>query len=182
MWIIGRGNVIIIIFFRWCFFLEVESPRALPAAMVLYVREKRCLIDKLDKLLWTTLQTSVAIDSSALPSLRRGHLCANDAAYRTRHSAGTMRHGPFHCIAPRLTSLVHMASLRSKLHFRLSFPCTASDDTHQIDFTDLSHNISIVCMYVYVLAVCTEGYSWSTMAGLVYIFVLNGAILNLIFK
>ena len=169
-------------FFFCLFFLEVESPRALPAAMVLYVWEKCCLIDKLDKLLWTTFQTGVAIDSSALPSLRRGHLCAND--YRTHRSAGTMGHGPFHCLSPWLTS-----GARGLLtFFAKSAPPSAVNPQHSQwqhtsnRFNWLNHNISIVCMYVYVLAVCTEGYSWSTMAGLAYIFVVNGAILNLIFK
>lgn len=110
---------------------------------------------------------------------------ANDPAYRTHHSAGTMGHGPFHCITPWLTSLVHMAcrlSLRRKPHPRLSFPCTASDDTHQIDFTDwITISVLCVCMFM-CWQLCTEGCSWSTVAGLVYIFVLNGAILNLIFK
>lgn len=114
MWITGKGNIIIIIigvyfvvFFCFCFFFEVESPRVLPAAMVLYVREKSCLTDELDKLLWTTLRTSVVTDLSALPGLGRGDLRANDPAYSTHHSSGTRGHGPFHCITPLLTSGAH---------------------------------------------------------------------------
>lgn len=200
MWITGRGNIIIIffvdvvLFYFFVFVLFFFSSRwkALELYLLLwflYVREKCCLIDKLDKLLWTTLQTRVVIDRSALPSLQAWPpLCKRPPpppAYRTHHSAGTMGHEPFHCITPRLTSLVHMAcrlSLRSKPHPRLSFPCTGRDDTHLIGFTDgITISVLCVCMFMcwqYVLK-DFHGQQWQ---GLVYIFVVNGAILNLIFK
>lgn len=153
MWITGGGNIIIIIFSLMFFFSS--RWKALELYLLLWFcmwgRNVVSLI-KLDKLLWTTFQTSVVIDSSALPSLRGGHVCANDLAHRTHHSAGTMRHGPFHCITPWLTSLVHMAcrlSVRSKAHPRLSFPCTAADDTQQIDFTDwITISVLCVCMFM----------------------------------
>lgn len=142
-----------IFFCLFFFFLEVKSPRALPAAMVLYVREKCCLIDKLDKLLWTTLQTSVVIERSALPSLQAWPpLCKATPPTEPIIQLVQMGHGPFHCITPWLTSLVHMAcrlSLRSKPHLRLSFPCTGRDDTHQIDFTDgITISVLCVCMFM----------------------------------
>lgn len=47
------------------------------------------------------------------PSTGCGDICANGGlrGCSTRRSAGTMGHGPFHCIAPSVTSLVHKAAV-----------------------------------------------------------------------
>lgn len=149
MWITGKGNILIIIGVYFVFF-EVESPRALPAAMVLYVREKSCLIDELVKLLWTTLRTSAVTNLSALPSLRRGDLCANNPAYSTHISSGTMGHGPFHCITPLLTSGAH--GLPTFIEVSPTFGCHSPAQplkTHQIDFTDwITLPVLCVCMFM----------------------------------
>lgn len=67
--------------------------------------KKSCLVDELDKLLWTTIRTVVVLHfcSSTLPlgvvtSVQTGD--PGGGGRSTRHSAGTMGHGPFHCIAP----------------------------------------------------------------------------------
>lgn len=97
MWMTGKGITVI---FLCLFFLRglKRNPQPLRAAMVLYVREKRCLIKELD---FGPHHPLVLHHTTA----RCGYIRS------TRHSAGTTGHGPFHCITPFLTSLVHMAAL-----------------------------------------------------------------------
>lgn len=103
--------------------------------------EKSCLVDELDKLLWTTIRTVAVIHFSFLhPAAGCGDVCANGGrggprGCSTHRSAGTMGHGPFHCIAP-LSDLsdAHGCCLHGHRHLcRLPvccFPPTQPTTTH----------------------------------------------------
>lgn len=86
-------------------------------------------------------------------------------SFNTRHlAAGTTTHGPFHCIAPPLTSGAqsccrgHLNRLTVKL---------SSQPTQQRDFPKQSHYQYWVFVSVcaQLLPICTEGW-WSNWAGL----------------
>lgn len=76
--------------------------------------EKSCLVDELDKLLWTTKWTVVVIHfcSSTQPlGLVTSVQTGDPGAAVPVVQPVQMGQGPFHCIAPSLTSLVHTAAV-----------------------------------------------------------------------
>lgn len=108
---------------------------------------------------------------------RCGHICS------TRRSAGTTGHGPFHCITPFLTSLVHMAAVFvviETLGPTLPLLYSPFAATH-IRFYWLNHTTSIECVYLYELLMCTEGPSHINTVRVRVCF-LKGAIWNFLFN
>lgn len=182
----GKG---IILFFV---FLEEGDPRALPAAMIfLYVRGVGKVVLMMN---WTSFfgpQSNMDSCHPILflhPTAGCGDVCANGGdpwGYSTRHSAGTMGRGPFHCIAPFLTSLMHTAAVFMAIHIlatSLSVVLPAQPTTTRIDRVQwLNRTTSIewvcvclcVCALVYMLPTDTEGH-WNSQhrfrAGLMYVF------------
>lgn len=107
---VDDGNVFVVVFILLllfvCFFPRGRDPRALPAAMVSYVR------GKMAPFLWRSGRVSLSdhsTDESRSAAGCQGRL--RDAlrerarACGSHRAAATMGHGPFHCIAPPLTSL-----------------------------------------------------------------------------
>lgn len=177
MWITGKGNILIII---GVYFVLFSRWKALELYLLLWF----CMWGRkvVSLMNWTSFfgpHYGQAPSPTCLLCLRRGDLCANNPAYSTHISSGTMGHGPFHCITPLLTSGAH--GLPTFIEVSPTFGCHSPAQP-------LKTNIKLILLieshyqYCVYVCLCTEGYSWSTMAGLAYVFVLNGAILNLIFK
>lgn len=187
MWITGKGNIIIIIIgvyfvFLFCFFFEVESPRSTCCYGFVCVREKSCLTE-LDKLLWTTLRTSVVTDLSALPSLGAWWpLCKRPCLQYPSFIwyKGTWTFSLYHS----LTDL--WCTWLADFHWEVSptFGCHSPAQpvkTHNIDFTDwITLPVLCVCMFMcwqYVLK-DIHGQQWQGKRTSV----LHGAMLYCIFK
>lgn len=170
---VDDGNVLLFcFFFLVCFFVLFfsrggEIPRALPAAMVLYVREKMSSHWRTwQASCWTTMWTVVAIQScpsTQLPGAGiRDVLWGWPSACSTHRAAGTMGHGPFHCIAPSLTSLAAVFMVIDTLAAppvarSITWPQHTSDRIYWITLPVLSYGCVCVCVYACIcIGMCCQ--------------------------
>lgn len=190
MWTMGArgGGGIICFLFLSLFFSRMETLELYLLLWFCMWEGASCLVDELDKLLLDHSTDSCVVIhfcSSTQPQ-GCGDICADGGprSCSTCRSAGTMGHGPFHCIAPFLTSVVHMAAVFIGID-TLATTLSVAHPPHPIDFTDwitLPVLSGSVCACVRVLPICTEGH-WHGQCGLwiglMYVLsLLKGAILH----
>lgn len=178
---VDDGNVLLFCFFLVCFFVFCFFSRGGKKTLELYLLlwfcmwGRKCrLIEEPDRHLVGPQFGRLSLSSRVPPLSCWERGCLRDvlwgwpSACSTHRAAGTMGHGPFHCIAPSLTSLAAVFMVIDTLAAppvarSITWPQHTSDRIYWITLPVLNYGCVCVCMPVYV-SVCAANKYWRTLA------------------